>query len=74
MIALAKLHAALDFVVETEQLLAGIRETSPAPQPGLTRVGQLLGEVRELLRRSLARQDNRHPVEMPVTRRQAGNI
>lgn len=72
MITLARLHAALDFVVETEQVIEGMRETSALPQPGVARLGELLGEARELLRRLLARQDNRHPVEPALTRRDPG--
>lgn len=52
---LARLHAALDSVVETEQVIAAIHETSPGVAPGVVRVGALLGEARELLRRMLVR-------------------
>ena len=52
---LARLHAALDSVVETEQVIAAIHETSPSAAPGVVRVGALLGEARELLRRMLVR-------------------
>ncbi len=72
MLTLARLHAALDFVVETEQMIAGMRETSAPPQPGVARLGELLGEARELLRRLLARQDNRQAVEPARTRRDPG--
>ena len=68
MIALARLHAALDFVVETQQLISGIRETSPGTQPGVVRLGQLLGEANALLRRLLTRQENRHAGELSSER------
>ena len=54
MMTLARLHAALDYVVESEQVIAGIREAS--------RARELLVETRELLRRLLTRQENRQPV------------
>jgi hypothetical protein len=66
MVALARLHAALDFIVETEQTIAEMREASASPQPGVARLGELLGEARELVRRLLARQVNRQPVEPAV--------
>lgn len=56
---LARLHAALDSVVETEQVIAAIHETSTSPSPAVERVGVLLGEARELLRRMLMRPDRR---------------
>jgi hypothetical protein len=68
MMTLARLHAALDSVVETEQLIAMIKDTSLEPQPALGRVADLVGEARELLRRLLARPDSRQAVENPVTR------
>jgi hypothetical protein len=71
MITLARLHAALDFVVETEQVIAGMREASATPQPGVARLGELLGEARELLRRLLAGTDQRHAVA-PGARRNLG--
>lgn len=52
---LARLHAALDSVVETEQVIAAIHQTSPGAAPGVVRVSALLGEARELLRRMLQR-------------------
>jgi hypothetical protein len=72
MITLARLHAALDFVLETEQVIAGIRESTAAPPPGVARVGELVGEARELLRQLLARQDNRHAAAPAGTRRDSG--
>jgi hypothetical protein len=68
MMTLARLHAALDSVVETEQLIAMIKDTSMEPQPALGRVADLVGEARELLRRLLIRPDSRQPVENPSTR------
>ena len=62
MATLARLHAALDSVVETEQLIAVIRETSVSSQPTVARVSALLGEARELLRALLARPERRHSV------------
>lgn len=56
---LARLHAALDSVVETEQMIAAIHDSS-ASRAAVTRVGALLGEARELLRGLLARPDRRH--------------
>jgi hypothetical protein len=74
MIALARLHAALDFVVETEQLIAGIREASVGPQPGVARLSKLLGDARELLRGMLARQETRHAVEITGSEGDAGRL
>jgi hypothetical protein len=68
MMTLARLHAALDSVVETEQLIAMIQDTSGVPHPGLGRVADLVGEARELLRRLLARPESRQSVENPTTR------
>ena len=59
MATLARLHAALDSVVETEHVLAAIHETAAAPPAGIVRVSSLLGEARELLRALLARPDRR---------------
>lgn len=62
MATLARLHAALDSVVETEHVIAAIHETSPSPPPAVARVGALLGEARELLRLLLVRPERRHGV------------
>ena len=62
MATLARLHAALDSVVETEQVIAAIHDTSASPPPAVTRVGVLLGEARELLRWMLVRPEHRHSV------------
>lgn len=56
---LARLHAALDSVVETEQVIAAIHDSS-ASRAAVVRVSALLGEARELLRGLLARPDRRH--------------
>jgi hypothetical protein len=57
---LARLHAALDSVVETEQVIAAIHDSSTSR--AVVRVGTLLGEARELLRGLLVRADRRHAV------------
>jgi hypothetical protein len=49
LVTLARLHAALDQVVELEQLIATIQDTSGAPRT-VHHVGDLLGQARELLR------------------------
>ena len=68
MMTLARLHAALDSVVETEQLIAMIKATSVESPPALGRVADLVGEARELLRRLLVRPETRQPVGDPSTR------
>ncbi|HET9626775.1 MAG TPA: hypothetical protein VFP84_35675 [Kofleriaceae bacterium] len=60
MMTLARLHAALDSVVDTEQVMTQIHETSTAPQPTVTRVRELVAEARELLRSLLVRPEARH--------------
>jgi hypothetical protein len=64
MMTLARLHAALDSVVETEQLLAEVRETTPGWPNALARASAAVVEARELLR-ALLRSDPRHRVEIP---------
>jgi hypothetical protein len=63
MTTLARLHAALDSVVETEQLIATIRDASlthsVAHSPAVTRLAEVVGEARELLRSLLARPESR---------------
>jgi hypothetical protein len=62
MATLARLHAALDSVVETEQVIAAIHDSSANRSQAVARVGNLLGEARELLRGLLARPDRRAAV------------
>ena len=59
---LARLHAALDSVVETEQVIAAIHDSSASRAAAVVRVGALLGEARELLRGLVLRPDGRHAV------------
>jgi len=68
---LARLHAALDSVVETEQVIAAIHETSANAAHGVARVSELLGEARELLRRLLAKPERREPDKLAVGTRGA---
>jgi len=56
---LARLHAALDSVVETEQVIAAIHDSSASRAAAVVRVSALLGEAREVLR-GLVRPDRRH--------------
>ena len=67
MMTLARLHAALDSVQQTETLLAQIRETSAVPSRGLARATALVEEARELLRGLLAPPEARHGVERART-------
>ena len=69
MMTLARLHAALDSVIETEQLIAAVDETSPLPRPAVARVRALVGETRELLRRLLRPPEPRHAVGDPSSGR-----
>lgn len=59
MVTLARLHAALDSVVETEELIVTIREGSPTHSPAVTRLAEVVHEARELLRALLTRPDAR---------------
>ncbi len=54
MVALARLHAALDSVVETEVLIAELRDTQALASLPLSRAATLVTETRELLRSLLA--------------------
>lgn len=63
MMTLARLHAALDSVQETETLLAQIRETALHSRRRLARATELVGEARELLRSLLAPPEDQHGVE-----------
>ena len=67
MMTLARLHAALDSVVETEALLAEVRETTPTAPNALARASAAVKEVREILR-TLLRPEARHRVEIPTRR------
>jgi hypothetical protein len=62
MMTLARLHAALDSVVEARELIATIHETSTTPRPGLEHVGALFDEARELLRALLTPPELRQAV------------
>jgi hypothetical protein len=62
---LARLHAALDSVVETEQVIAAIHDSSASRAVAVIRVSALLGEARELLRGLLVRADRRYAVGSP---------
>ncbi|HEY3803498.1 MAG TPA: hypothetical protein VGL61_12855 [Kofleriaceae bacterium] len=62
MLTLARLHAALDSVVEARQLIADIHAASPAPRPALEQVGALFDEARELLRTLLTTPKRRQAV------------
>jgi hypothetical protein len=70
MMTLARLHAALDSVVDTEQLITQIHESSAISPPTVARVGALVAEARELLRWLLAPQ-GRHAVGIPNMRRES---
>lgn len=59
LVTLARLHAALDSVVETEQLIAAIKEGSGVPSPSVTRLATVVREARELLRTMLSRSEAR---------------
>jgi len=59
MVTLARLHAALDSVVETEQLIITIRETSASQGPAVARLAEVVHEARELLRSLLTRPESR---------------
>jgi len=64
MMTLARLHAALDSVTETEQMIAQIHESSAISPPTVVRVGELVAEARELLRSLLTTPKTRHAVRM----------
>jgi len=59
LVTLARLHAALDSVVETEQLIAAIQRGSLTSAGTLQRLTDRLREARELLRALL---EPRQPV------------
>lgn len=70
---LARLHAALDAVTDTEQMLAQIQQSSAVPQPAVRRVGALVAEAREALRLLLAQPRPALAVGTPNMRRTAGS-
>lgn len=69
MATLARLHAALDSVTDTQQMIAQIHESSALSPPTVARVGKLVAEARELLRRLLVPPQTRHAVRMSNMRR-----
>lgn len=69
MATLARLHAALDSVTDTEQMIAQIHASSALSPPTVARVGKLVAEARELLRRLLVPPQPRHAVGMSNMRR-----
>jgi hypothetical protein len=70
MMTLARLHAALDSVVDIEQLITQVHESSMVSRPTIARVGALVAETRELLRHLLAPPHARHAVGNPASRRE----
>lgn len=71
MMTLARLHAALDSVLDTEQLIAQIHESSTISPPTVARVDALLAEARELLRRLLDPSSQRQVVGLAAMRRES---
>ena len=71
MMTLARLHAALDSVVDLEQLIAQVHESSTVSPHTVARVGELVAEARELLRYLLAPPHARHAVGNPAIRRES---
>ena len=69
MVTLARLHAALDAVTDTEQMIAQIHESSAISPPTVVRVKELVTEARELLRSLLVPPQNRHAVRTAGMRR-----
>ena len=53
MVTLARLHAALDAVVEAQQQLGQVSETPTVRRSTVTRASTLVAEARELLRSML---------------------
>lgn len=72
MMTLARLHAALDSVTDTEQLIAQIHESSTISPTTVVRVGELVAEARELLRWMLTPPQSRHTVRKASTRPDPG--
>ena len=52
-------------------MIAAIHETSPSAAPAVVRVGALLGEARELLRRLLAHPERREADKLAAGSRSA---
>jgi hypothetical protein len=67
MVTLARLHAALDAVTDTEQVIAQIQESSAISPSTVARVGELVAEARELLRWLLTPPQSRHAVRKAST-------
>lgn len=55
MTTLARLHAALDSIVEAREVLDEVLETAPRVSPGIARVTRLLAESQEIVRGVLTR-------------------
>jgi hypothetical protein len=72
MMTLARLHAALDSVTETEQMMAQIQQTSTLSAPAVVRARALIAEARELLRFLLSPPQTRQAVEKTNTRSDLG--
>jgi hypothetical protein len=71
MMTLARLHAALDSVIDIEQLMTEVHESSTISPHAVARVGELVGEARELLRGLLAPPRTGHAVGNPAMRRES---
>ena len=72
MMTLARLHAALDSVTETEQMIAQIQQTSTLSPSAVVRARALVAEARELLRFLLAPPQTRQDVGKASTRSDLG--
>ena len=66
MTTLARLHAALDSVVEAEVLIAEITASTAGP-PGLARAAQLVHDAREALRSMLRSKTRQAGVGEPAS-------
>jgi hypothetical protein len=69
MMTLARLHAALDAVTDTQQMIAQIHDSSAVSRPAVTRIGELVAEARELLRALLQPPPSRYAVGLASTPR-----
>lgn len=72
MMTLARLHAALDSVTETEQMISQIQESSTISPPTVVRAKALVAETRDLLRWLLTAPQARHAVGKASTRPDLG--